>query len=142
MEEVSKHLKSLYKHTRYTSDESAWPPDQPKHFTNLVVIQCKDKHTTHEVITMTEALTSGGTDSFFPSKDISKRSFGKDTQKRTRLSKDITELFNESDDDGSTATIVIEGAPGIGKTALSKEVAFQWAKGILVLEKVLVFLLF
>ena len=41
----------------------------------------------------------------------------------------------------SPATIVIEGAPGIGKTALSKEIAFQWAKGKLLLEKALIFLI-
>ena len=49
MKEVSKHLKSLYKHTRYISDENTWPPDQPKHFTDLAVVHCKGKHTKHAV---------------------------------------------------------------------------------------------
>ena len=38
--------------------------------------------------------------------------------------------------------ILIEGSPGIGKTILSKEVAFQWANNKLLAEKVLLFLIF
>ena len=38
--------------------------------------------------------------------------------------------------------LVIEGAPGIGKTVLSKEIAYQWAKKMLLECKKLVFLLF
>ena len=37
---------------------------------------------------------------------------------------------------------LIEGEPGIGKTILSKEIAFQWAKKNLLPEKVLLFLVF
>ena len=38
--------------------------------------------------------------------------------------------------------ILIEGAPGIGKTILSKEIAFQWAHKIILNNKRLLFLLF
>ena len=38
--------------------------------------------------------------------------------------------------------ILIEGAPGIGKTILSKEIAFQWAHKIILDNKKLLFLLF
>ena len=38
--------------------------------------------------------------------------------------------------------ILIEGAPGIGKTILSKEIAFQWAHKIILNNKKLLFLLF
>lgn len=38
--------------------------------------------------------------------------------------------------------ILIEGAPGVGKTMLSKEIAFQWASKIILKNKKLLFLLF
>ena len=38
--------------------------------------------------------------------------------------------------------ILIEGAPGIGKTVLSKEIAFQWANNKLLIDKKILFLLF
>ena len=42
----------------------------------------------------------------------------------------------------SSYFLLIEGAPGIGKTVLSKEIAYQWAKNTLLKFKKLVFLLF
>ena len=42
----------------------------------------------------------------------------------------------------SSYFLLIEGAPGIGKTVLSKEIAYQWAESKLLKHKRLVFLLF
>ena len=38
--------------------------------------------------------------------------------------------------------VFIEGAPGIGKTALAKEIAYQWAKNELLTSKKLLLLVF
>ena len=63
---------------------------------------------------------------------------------KTKPRKDIAEIFTSFDnsDDKLPATIIIEGAPGISKTVLSKEIAFRWANGALLIKKVLVFLIF
>ena len=42
----------------------------------------------------------------------------------------------------SSFFLLIEGAPGIGKTVLSKEIAYQWADKKLLKYKMLLFLLF
>ena len=55
-------------------------------------------------------------------------------------SKDISELFPTAST--SSYFILIEGAPGIGKTVLSKEIAYQWAENKILTFKKLVFLLF
>ena len=55
-------------------------------------------------------------------------------------SKDISELFPTAST--SSYFILIEGAPGIGKTVLSKEIAYQWAGNKLLTFKKLVILLF
>ena len=120
VKEVSKHLKSLYKHTRYTIDENTWPPDQPKHFTDLAVAHCKDQLNKSETIKMTEAFTSGGTDSFFPTKSIYKRIFTKELQEKTKLGKAVPDPFTECNLKESPATIVIEGAPGLAKPSCLK----------------------
>ena len=64
------------------------------------------------------------------------------SQKQVITSTDIKEIFAPGGDGHEPRSILIEGAPGIGKTILSKEIAFQWAKGLLLLNKVLLFLLF
>ena len=56
-------------------------------------------------------------------------------------SKSITEIFTNDLHTGH-GLVLIEGAPGIGKTVLSKEIVFQWASNTLLQHKKLVFLLF
>ena len=49
---------------------------------------------------------------------------------QSKLTKSISEIFEplEGTDMKPPQSILIEGAPGIGKTILSKEVAYRWAK--------------
>ena len=65
---------------------------------------------------------------------------------KSEVAKDIFEMLTCSDnsdgDKKSPTTTLIEGAPGIGKTVLSKEIAFRWANSALLLKKVLTFLIF
>ena len=53
-----------------------------------------------------------------------------------RVTKRITDIFRSSH-----KRISIEGAPGIGKTILSKEIAYHWANGK-ILSNLKLFLLF
>ena len=64
-------------------------------------------------------------------------------QTRT-ITKDISEIFKpfEALSETTKVMVLIEGAPGIGKTVLSKEIAYQWATEQLFIHKLLVFLLY
>ena len=52
---IIKHLRKLYKHTRFISSEDEWPPDQPKHFTAVVLIHHKNKRSKRELIALVQA---------------------------------------------------------------------------------------
>ena len=58
--------------------------------------------------------------------------------KRNNIIKDITDIFHST----NAKVILIEGAAGIGKTYLCKEIAYQWSQGKLLTKKKLLFLLF
>ena len=141
---MSDHLKSRYVRTRFTSEGEEWPPDQPKHFTCLSLIHHKDGRTQREVIAMAEATRSGNVDAILSStyeqKDFLRESSMFFSQSKT--SKDIKEIFASSEHDQEPHSILIEGAPGIGKTVLSKEISGQWANGQLLVNAILVFLIF
>ena len=145
MIEVSDYLKSRYVRTRFTSEREEWPPDQPKHFTSLLLIHHKDGRTQREVIAMAEAARSGNIDAILSStseqKDFLKES-GMFFSQNKKLSKDIKEIFAPGEDGQEPHSILIEGAPGIGKTILSKEISVQWANGKLLVNTFLVFLIF
>ncbi|XP_065917452.1 protein NLRC3-like [Dysidea avara] len=53
----------------------------------------------------------------------------------------VTSLFCSSSKQGLPSRVLIEGIPGIGKTFLAKEVAYHWAKGSMLTDYQLLFLL-
>ena len=134
----SKHLKGYYGH-RFITEQEEWPPGQPKHFTSLTLIHYKDGHTEREVIAIRKAACNTHIDDIMSPaglQDVSSE------QSQVKTSKDIKEIFTHGEDSHEPRSILIEGAPGIGKTFLSKEIAFQWANGSLLMTKILLFLIF
>ena len=59
-----------------------------------------------------------------------------------RTTKDLGSVFSSLNRKTPSQTILIEGVPGIGKTVLSKELAYQWSNGTLFSNKSLLFLIF
>ena len=123
------HLQQCYINSRYSSAVDEWPPYQPRHYTTLALIHYKDKNIDAAVISVTHELAV----------------FGK-TKSNTCTTKNISDIFvSVTASDGHTINpciILIEGAPGIGKTVLAKEIAFQWSgKNLLPSIKIL-FLIF
>ena len=119
-----------YIKSRFNYSPNEWPPYHPKHYTTLALIHHKGKRVNTEVISVTEGLVSEG--NFSKSHPLSGNT--------SYHSKDISELFPTNL--VSSYFLLIEGAPGIGKTILSKEIAYQWAENKLLKFRKLVFLLF
>ena len=64
------------------------------------------------------------------------------TSLHSNITKNIEKIFVQEGDNESPKRILIEGAPGIGKTVLSKEIAYQWANGKILQDCKLVFLVY
>ena len=140
VQSYSEHLKRHYKHTRFTTEQEEWPPDQPKHFTSLAFIHYRGGHTVREVIAFAKAIQSTHVDDLTFSTYPQNNSL-EESQDQVKTSKDIKEIFAPSKDACEPRCILIEGAPGIGKTFLSKEITSQWANGLLLVNEILVFLI-
>ena len=113
-------------------DDDTWPPEQPTGFTPLLLIHRKDHRTADEVTTMAELMHTGGIDKVAMvtgEQPTVKRAKLDSYQKfhkmldTSRATKEIEEILAPLE---NNAFILIEGAPGIGKSVLLKEIAYKW----------------
>ena len=89
--------------------KNQWPPNQPSTIVNVALIHHEGEQTQQELIDMSMRNVSA----------IEKLS-----SHHPRVTKRIADIFRSSH-----KRILIEGAPGIGKTVLAKEIAYCWANG-------------
>ena len=131
---VSRAANSL--HNRYVRNRhfanDDWPPYHPKHYTPLTIIHHAGSRTQAEIDAFAQELTARGSIAAAQCSNIYSNTI-----------KTIKELFTFFEGVASDSyTVLIEGAPGIGKTILSKEIALQWTKENILKSKDLLFLLF
>ena len=144
---VVEYLQKCYINSRHSPTVDEWPPYQPAHYTTLALIHHKDRRTDATVISVTQGLSVTGK---FQNKVKGLSSSGGSVSQMPNIysntTRNISDIFKSvTGGDGFTINpciILIEGAPGIGKTVLSKETAFQWAEKELLRSKKILLLLF
>jgi len=123
---ASSLLRSRYKKNRCIPPDDDWPPYHPKHYTPLIIIHHEGKRTEREIINVAKRMA----------KEENVKYYGQ----TVKCIADFFVPFEKSS--FSSFIILIEGAPGIGKTILSKEMALQWANRMILKNVKLMFLLF
>ena len=124
-------------------DENMWPPEQPKSFSPLLLIQYQHQRTPEEDTALNNWIQAGNIDAV-PSvvkKHHLELKGTKCTDLKAGYHKSLQEFFNSSTVTREVATILlpfdtsdepcfilIEGPPGIGKSLLLKEIAYRWGK--------------
>ena len=123
VEKLECKLKERHTETRFKSSDDDWFC-KPEHFTSVALIHQKRHKTRKEIIEFATMHQKG------------------DFSGSGKVTRDIADIFASVENTGHPYTLLIEGAPGIGKTILLKEIAFQWAKGNLLTKENLVFLIY
>ena len=149
LEIISNHLRDTYQRTRFTPKGAEWPPNIPKLIVSVALIHYKGKRTQQELIEMA-SIHKEGSLAVDKCTEVGP-SVKKPRIEHSRVTKNITDIFAADPTDltetGTSSTespkrILIEGAPGIGKTVLSKEIAYQWATNEILTEIKIAFLLY
>ena len=111
--------------------EGIWQILYPEHFINVLLIHHLKRRGEKEILGIASIMRSG---LMYESTDDPKESHK------------ISDIFKPfQSEDGSVTDpklILINGAPGMGKTTLCKEIAYQWANKKLLIDTKVVFLLF
>ena len=134
---ATKQLQQRYISSRFSSSVDEWPPYQPKHYTTLGFIHNKGKHTDAVRFSVAQELAVAG--KVYTAQPYKCSDFN------VSITKSISDIFlpiKASDGSFVDLHILIEGAPGIGKTVFAKEIAYQWAKNELLASKNLLLLVF
>ena len=133
---LSNRVRQISIQTRFMVDDDIWPPEQPKSFTPLLLIHHQGSHTAEQVTAMAELMYTGKIDKVAsvtvdqrPVKGAKFNGIDKfqkvlDTSKAT---KEIVEILAPLEEGKQSCFILIEGAPGIGKSVLLKEIHYKWA---------------
>ena len=146
---ICDQLCDTYKRTRFTPKGAEWPPNQPRLIVSVTLIHYKGKRTQQELLEMASIHKEGAPaiDQFTHERTSGKKS----SIDYCRVTKNIGDIFAADPIDLNTTgtnsitspkRILIEGAPGIGKTVLAKEIAYQWATNAILSEMKIVFLLY
>ena len=135
--DVTKQLQLCYISSRFSSSIDEWPPYQPNHYTTLAFIHNKGKSTDAVRFFVAQKLAVAG--------DLNASQYYRQSSINTNMTKKISDIFlpiMTSDGSFIDLHVLIEGAPGIGKTVLAKEIAYQWANNELLTSKKLLLLIF
>ena len=120
----------------FNNDEETWPPDQPKNFTPLVLIHHQGQHAMKQATAVAQLIQTGDIDeitSLASNRSVPKHHPKLDSHERLQevldsstVTKELAEILAPLEQSKSPQFILIEGAPGIGKSILLKEIAYRW----------------
>ena len=120
--------KCIKKRSEISKDD--WPPYQPETYTTVVLIHHNEKIAYEEAVIAVAnemyngIITSPCTSTIDETKSLTSQ-MRNSYLSSCRYIRNVSEIFPS--DYISPYTLLIEGAPGIGKTILTKEIAFLWA---------------
>ena len=132
---LSKRVREVNIQTRFRVDEQAWPPDPPKTFTPLVLIQHQGYRNIKQSTAMAEFVERGHidkvvsvttTDTFPKLLKLDSHQPLQEVLDTSKVTKEVAEILAPLETSDDPQFVLIEGAPGIGKTLLLREISYRW----------------
>ena len=108
------HICKLYESSKHLLQKDSWSTFTPTQFVNLLFIRHLKKLSIPRQLNIVA--------------NIMKENISSSVLNQSYTTSNIEDIFQDTDGDNAGGKVVlIEGAPGIGKTILSKEIAYRWA---------------
>ena len=132
---LSKRVSKVNVQIQLKADKKAWPPEPPKSFTPLVLIQHQGHRNLKQSTAMAKFVGQGHIDKVVTSGNtIPKHCHELDSHQplqevldTSKVTKEVAEILAPLETSNDPQFTLIEGAPGIGKSLLLKEIAYHWS---------------
>ena len=116
---LSKIVSQCNVKARFSTDEESWPPEQPKNFTPLVLIHYQSQqHMMKQATQMAQLIQT-----------VNETAENQSEFDSSSITKDVAEILAPFEQCTDSQFVLFEGAPGIGKSILLKEIAYRWGNG-------------
>ena len=134
---LSQRVREVNIQTRSRVDKDAWPPNPPKTFTPLVLIQHQDDRNVKHSTAMAEFVERGHidkvvsvttTDKLPTHLKLDSHQPLQEVLDTSKVTKEVAEILSPLETSDDPQFVLIEGAPGIGKTLLLREISYRWGK--------------
>lgn len=122
-------MRQLNEQTHSRIEKDIWPPDIPNRFIPLVLIHHRRQLTKDQVTELAKIVHSGRmTEVVSGASSIHSQKSLRAVLEGSTVTKDVAEILTPLEKHESPELILIEGAPGIGKSVLMNEIACMWSK--------------
>ena len=120
---LSKRISQTCMQRRLVLDENRWPPEQPKDFISLQLIQYQCQKTLDQETALANLTLRGDISNVIsPKQPETLQEF----LNNSIITKDLATILLPFDKSNEPCFILIEGPPGIGKSFLLQEIAYRW----------------
>ena len=118
---LSKMVRQCNVQEQFNTDEETWPPDQPRNFIPLALIHHRRRNTLKQANAMARLIHTGDITALTRSQAV--EALNNDT-----VTKEFSEVLVLLEQSKTPQFILIEGAPGMGKSRLLREIAYRWGE--------------
>jgi len=124
---LSKRVATINAQVQFRVDKDTWPPAQLHNFTPLLLIHQEGQQMMDQAVKVAKLVHKGDVTSLTTEQLVDAK-LDDHAPRVGKVTKEVTKILAPLDKHEKPQFILIEGAPGIGKSVLLREIAYRWGK--------------
>ncbi|XP_065918941.1 protein NLRC5-like [Dysidea avara] len=121
---LSNRVATTNAQARFRADKDTWPPGQPHSFTPLLLVHHEGQQRMDQAVEVAKLVHKGDV----TSEQLVHTKLDDHASHVSKVTKEVTKILAPLEEREDPQFIMIEGAPGIGKSVLLREIAYRWGK--------------